>query len=223
MDVIDQHVDIPKLTSQVVDGIIGLGTGPVATKALEALKAPAAQGIMSLVRSTVERLRALGCVRPGLAGGVAGQPHPAGRHDAGQSEGGDRDRLRRIGRRSARPDHPAGEAAARRQGHHVRVADPDGQSHHHGRPELVVADDPAVLRPGGERGGVASLGLAALPRRGSARRSAAGPRSRLGGGRARARDGPDGGGDQHRPTRVRRLGVSVAAPQCRRASPSSRR
>ncbi|HEY8282418.1 MAG TPA: hypothetical protein VIG28_08030 [Leifsonia sp.] len=53
MDVIDQHVDIPKLTSQVVDGIIGLGTGPVATKALEALKAPAAQGITSLVRSTV--------------------------------------------------------------------------------------------------------------------------------------------------------------------------
>lgn len=53
MEVINQKVDIAKLTSQVVDGIVSLGTGPVATRALEALKAPAAQGITSLIRSTV--------------------------------------------------------------------------------------------------------------------------------------------------------------------------
>ncbi|HEV7185724.1 MAG: hypothetical protein ACHP7F_01910 [Actinomycetales bacterium] len=53
MEVIAQKVDIPKITSQVVDGIISLGTGPVATRALQSLKAPAAQGITSLVRSTV--------------------------------------------------------------------------------------------------------------------------------------------------------------------------
>ncbi len=52
---IQDHVDIPKLTDQVVDGITGLGTGPVATKALNALKAPLAQGIVSLVQSTIER------------------------------------------------------------------------------------------------------------------------------------------------------------------------
>ncbi|MEO7018111.1 MAG: hypothetical protein ABI130_08090 [Leifsonia sp.] len=53
MEVIAQKIDIPKITSQVVDGIISLGTGPVATRALQSLKAPAAQGITSLVRSTV--------------------------------------------------------------------------------------------------------------------------------------------------------------------------
>ena len=53
--VIQQHVDIPGLTSQVIDGITGLGTGPVATKALDALKAPLAQGIVSLIQTTVGR------------------------------------------------------------------------------------------------------------------------------------------------------------------------
>ncbi|MEY9952659.1 hypothetical protein [Leifsonia sp. EB34] len=53
--VIQQHVDIPQLTSQVIDGITGLGTGPVATRALEALKAPLAQGIVSLIQTTVGR------------------------------------------------------------------------------------------------------------------------------------------------------------------------
>lgn len=53
--VIQQHVDIPQLTSQVIDGITGLGTGPVATKALDALKAPLAQGIVSLIQTTVGR------------------------------------------------------------------------------------------------------------------------------------------------------------------------
>jgi hypothetical protein len=50
---INDAIDIPQLTDQVVDGITQLGTGPVATKALEALKAPLAQGIQSLIRSTV--------------------------------------------------------------------------------------------------------------------------------------------------------------------------
>ncbi|GAA1439942.1 hypothetical protein [Leifsonia poae] len=53
VQVIQQNVDIPALTSQVIDGITSLGTGPVATKALEALKGPAAQGIVTLVKSTV--------------------------------------------------------------------------------------------------------------------------------------------------------------------------
>ena len=51
--VIEDSVDIPALTSQVVDGITNLGTGPVATKALEALKAPLADGILSLIHTTV--------------------------------------------------------------------------------------------------------------------------------------------------------------------------
>ena len=52
---VQDNVDIPQITSQVIDGITGLGTGPVATKALESLKAPLAQGIVSLMQSTVQR------------------------------------------------------------------------------------------------------------------------------------------------------------------------
>ncbi|MFF2053126.1 hypothetical protein ACFVU2_16105 [Leifsonia sp. NPDC058194] len=51
--IIQENVDIPEVTSQVVDGITELGTGPVATKALEALKGPLAQGIVSLIHTTV--------------------------------------------------------------------------------------------------------------------------------------------------------------------------
>lgn len=51
--VIQENVDIPQITSQVVDGITDLGTGPVATKALDALKGPLAQGIVSLIHTTV--------------------------------------------------------------------------------------------------------------------------------------------------------------------------
>ncbi|QIZ99598.1 hypothetical protein [Leifsonia sp. PS1209] len=54
MDVIQENVDVPAITSDVVDGITSLGTGPAATRALEALKGPAAQGILSLMRSTVD-------------------------------------------------------------------------------------------------------------------------------------------------------------------------
>lgn len=50
---IEQSVDIPGLTADVFDGIADLGTGPAATRALEALKGPAAQGVLSLVHSTV--------------------------------------------------------------------------------------------------------------------------------------------------------------------------
>lgn len=50
---ISEQVDIPALTSDVIDGIIELGTGPIATKALETLKGPAAQGIQSLIESKV--------------------------------------------------------------------------------------------------------------------------------------------------------------------------
>ncbi|HUG50935.1 MAG TPA: hypothetical protein VLZ78_08055, partial [Terrimesophilobacter sp.] len=53
MEVIQQNVDIPGLSAQVIDGITDLGTGPAATTALEALKGPVAQGIVSLIRSTV--------------------------------------------------------------------------------------------------------------------------------------------------------------------------
>ena len=52
---VQENVDIPKITSQVVDGITQLGTGPVATKALDSLKVPLAQGIVSLMQSTIQR------------------------------------------------------------------------------------------------------------------------------------------------------------------------
>jgi hypothetical protein len=53
VDVINQQVNVNQLTSDVIDGITSLGTGPAATKALEALKGPAAQGIQSLIHTTV--------------------------------------------------------------------------------------------------------------------------------------------------------------------------
>lgn len=53
--VIEQQVDIPTLTSDVIDGVIDLGTGPAATRALELLKGPATQGLQSLVTTMVGR------------------------------------------------------------------------------------------------------------------------------------------------------------------------
>ncbi len=53
VDIINQQVDIPQLTSDVIDGITSLGTGPAATKALNALKGPAAQGLQSLIHTAV--------------------------------------------------------------------------------------------------------------------------------------------------------------------------
>jgi len=50
---ITDAVDIPALTSDVVDGITELGTPPRATAALEALKGPAAAGIRSLIETQI--------------------------------------------------------------------------------------------------------------------------------------------------------------------------
>jgi hypothetical protein len=51
--IINEQVDIPALTTDVIDGVIELGTGPAATQALELLKGPAASGIQSLIESGV--------------------------------------------------------------------------------------------------------------------------------------------------------------------------
>src|SRR4051812_19525649 len=53
MTVINQKLDIPQLTSDVIDGITSLGTGPRATQALELLKGPAASGLQSLIKTGV--------------------------------------------------------------------------------------------------------------------------------------------------------------------------
>lgn len=53
--VIGEQIDIPALTSDVIDGIIDLGTGERATRALELLKGPAAEGVQSLVTTVVTR------------------------------------------------------------------------------------------------------------------------------------------------------------------------
>lgn len=55
VEAIEGQVDIPTLTTDVIDGVIELGTGPAATRALELLKGPAAQGLQSLVGTVVER------------------------------------------------------------------------------------------------------------------------------------------------------------------------
>lgn len=53
--VINQQIDIPALTSDVIDGITSLGTGPRATDALNLLKGPAASGIQSLIQTGVSQ------------------------------------------------------------------------------------------------------------------------------------------------------------------------
>ena len=55
VEAIEGQVDIPALTTDVIDGVIELGTGPAATRALELLKGPAAQGLQSLVGTVVAR------------------------------------------------------------------------------------------------------------------------------------------------------------------------
>ncbi|MET4636823.1 hypothetical protein [Mycetocola sp. 2940] len=52
---INQRIDIPTLTADVIDGITELGTGPRATEALELLKGPAASGVQSLLENVVTR------------------------------------------------------------------------------------------------------------------------------------------------------------------------
>ena len=53
---IDAQVDFAGLTDQVFDGIEDLGLPPAASTALNALRAPAAQGVQNLVNSAVERI-----------------------------------------------------------------------------------------------------------------------------------------------------------------------
>lgn len=53
---IDEQVDFAALTDQVFDGIDSLGLPPAASTALDVLRAPAAQGVQSLVNSAVERI-----------------------------------------------------------------------------------------------------------------------------------------------------------------------
>jgi hypothetical protein len=54
MTVINNNININQLTSEVIDGIKGLGVPPRASSALDLLKAPAAQGIQSTMRSGVQ-------------------------------------------------------------------------------------------------------------------------------------------------------------------------
>ncbi len=51
--VINEQVDIPQITSDVIDGVTELGTGPRATEALELLKGPAASGVQTLIENGV--------------------------------------------------------------------------------------------------------------------------------------------------------------------------
>lgn len=51
--IIADTIDIPRLTSDVFDGITELGTPPRATQALEALKGPAAAGVRSLIETQI--------------------------------------------------------------------------------------------------------------------------------------------------------------------------
>ena len=51
--IINERIDIPQLTSDVIDGITDLGTGPRATQALELLKGPAASGLQNLIETGV--------------------------------------------------------------------------------------------------------------------------------------------------------------------------
>lgn len=52
---INDAVDIPQITSDVIDGVTNLGTGPAATDALEMLKGPAASGVQSILTNGVTR------------------------------------------------------------------------------------------------------------------------------------------------------------------------
>ena len=54
MDVINQNVDVSGLTGEVIDGIKGLGVRPRVGQALDLLKAPATQGIESMLQRGVE-------------------------------------------------------------------------------------------------------------------------------------------------------------------------
>lgn len=52
---IDEQLNIKQLTSNVFDGIAGLGLGPRATDALKALEGPTVAGLRNLLHTTVDR------------------------------------------------------------------------------------------------------------------------------------------------------------------------
>lgn len=52
---INRSIDIPKITSDAIDGLTGLGAGPVATAALNSLKGAAAQGLQDIIENQVSR------------------------------------------------------------------------------------------------------------------------------------------------------------------------
>lgn len=56
VDAIEEQVDIPQLTADVFDGIRSLDLPPRAEQALGLLEGPAAQGLSSLLRQTVDRV-----------------------------------------------------------------------------------------------------------------------------------------------------------------------
>ena len=52
-EVINQNINIEQLTSDVLDGIKALGTRPAASRALDALKDPATQGVQTVIRNGI--------------------------------------------------------------------------------------------------------------------------------------------------------------------------
>src|SRR3954454_16760300 len=50
---INDNVDLEQLTSDLIDGVKSLGTGPRASAALDALKGPATQGLQTVIRNVV--------------------------------------------------------------------------------------------------------------------------------------------------------------------------
>jgi hypothetical protein len=53
MAAVDAQVDLGRLTQELVDGLVALGTGPRATTALRTLQATATDGLRSLIRDGV--------------------------------------------------------------------------------------------------------------------------------------------------------------------------
>ncbi|TXN31987.1 hypothetical protein [Lacisediminihabitans profunda] len=52
---INRSIDIPKITSDAIDGLAGLGAGPLATAALDSLKGAAAQAVRDVIENQVSR------------------------------------------------------------------------------------------------------------------------------------------------------------------------
>lgn len=52
---INRSIDIPRIASDAIDGLTGLGAGPLATAALNSLKGAAAQGLQDIIENQVSR------------------------------------------------------------------------------------------------------------------------------------------------------------------------